>query len=218
VNFTITNKSTAPSGNFTYKMVIRNNGAKVYDPPAAQMSLGPAESKKFGPVNVDLSSTNKIEASILADIGNLIKEKDEANNKAEFGCTVELLKVADIRVSVVAEKAWTNSVIPNGATITSQDWYAVRFSFSITNKGTAPAENFKYQAGITVNGAKHGDGWFKKISLAPGQSESWFQEMSSGVGVRKFEACLVADWDHWVKESDETNNTACVSFTSKVGQ
>src|SRR5215475_4625434 len=47
VRFTIKNKGTATAKNFFYKMVIRNNGVKIYDPPAAQMTLNSGESKSF---------------------------------------------------------------------------------------------------------------------------------------------------------------------------
>jgi len=66
-------------------MAIRHNNVKVYDPPAAQMTLDGGESKSFPLVMVDLrGSRNEVKASILADIGNFIKESNESNNSAEF--------------------------------------------------------------------------------------------------------------------------------------
>lgn len=88
VRFTIKNKGPVKAENFTYKMVVRCNGLKVYDPPAAQLSLNPGETKTFPLAEVVLASTtNDVQASILANIGKLMKEANMTNNKAEFKFT-----------------------------------------------------------------------------------------------------------------------------------
>jgi hypothetical protein len=92
VRFEISNKGKV-AGKFTYKLVIRNNGVTVLDPPAKEYSLYPGASLKLGPIEVKLpATTNKIEASILADIGNLVKESNETNNHATLAYTAKVLK------------------------------------------------------------------------------------------------------------------------------
>jgi hypothetical protein len=84
VRFTIKNNSNTPTGNFTYKMVASNGTSKLYDPPAAQLSLNAKEVKVFPMVKLSHADKNyAISARILADIGNLVKESNEANNKGE---------------------------------------------------------------------------------------------------------------------------------------
>src|SRR5581483_4269361 len=73
LRFTIRNKSNTPTGTFTYKMVARNGETKVYDPPAAQMSLNGKEEKVFPMVKLNHDGKSfVITASILADIGNFV--------------------------------------------------------------------------------------------------------------------------------------------------
>jgi hypothetical protein len=88
VRFTIRNKSNTPTGNFTYKMVARDGQTKLYDPPAAQMSLNGKEEKVFPMVKLNHDGKSfAISAVILADIGNFVKESSEANNKHEVKYT-----------------------------------------------------------------------------------------------------------------------------------
>jgi hypothetical protein len=85
VRFTIKNNSNTPTGNFTYKMVATNGTTKIYDPPAAQLSLNAKEVKVFPMVKLSHAlKHNDIAARILADIGNFVKESNESNNKAEI--------------------------------------------------------------------------------------------------------------------------------------
>lgn len=93
VRFTIKNKSSVKAENFTYKMVVRCNGTKVYDPPATQLSLNAGESKTFPMVPVTLAGiTNNVEADILANIMKLMKEANMSNNKAEFKFTGKVVQ------------------------------------------------------------------------------------------------------------------------------
>lgn len=88
VRFTIRNKSVTPTGNFTYKMVARDGQNKLYDPPAAQLSLNGKEEKVFPLVKLNHDGKSfAISASILADIGNFVKESNESNNKHEVKYT-----------------------------------------------------------------------------------------------------------------------------------
>ncbi|MFN0121727.1 MAG: CARDB domain-containing protein [Blastocatellia bacterium] len=85
VRFTIKNKGAAKAENFTYKMVVNRDGIKVHDPAAAQITLNPGESKVFPLVKVGLpGTTNEMEAKVLADIGNFVKETNEQNNSMTF--------------------------------------------------------------------------------------------------------------------------------------
>jgi len=95
--FTIKNKGLAAANNFFYKMVIRKNDVKIYDPPAAQMTLAAGGSKSFfvAAKNSLLPKSYELKASILADIGNLVdNESNETNNKASFTisghCNIEV--------------------------------------------------------------------------------------------------------------------------------
>lgn len=88
VRFTIRNKSNTPTGNFTYKMVARDGQTKLYDPPAAQLSLNGKEEKVFPLVKLNHDGKSfAISASLLADIGNFVKESNESNNKHEVKYT-----------------------------------------------------------------------------------------------------------------------------------
>ncbi|HWQ33950.1 MAG TPA: CARDB domain-containing protein [Blastocatellia bacterium] len=92
VRFTIKNTGAVKAENFTYKMVIERDGLKVYDPAAAKLTLNANETKTFPPVEVSLPGhTNVVDARILADIGNLVQEKNEQNNKATFKFTGQVL-------------------------------------------------------------------------------------------------------------------------------
>src|SRR5262245_35255772 len=85
VRFTLSNSNATHTGNFTYKRVIYRNGVKVVDPPAATISLAKGEVKVFPMEQVYFSGTsNTVEAKILADIGNLVKETIETNNSATY--------------------------------------------------------------------------------------------------------------------------------------
>src|SRR5215813_13021038 len=85
VRFTLSNSNSQNTGNFTYKRVIYRNGAKVVDPPAATITLAKGEVKVFPVEKVYFNGTsNTVEAKILADIGNLVKETNEMNNSATY--------------------------------------------------------------------------------------------------------------------------------------
>ena len=90
VKFTIINLTTAPANNFTYKLVVRNNGAKVYDPPAAQLSLGSKGVQTFvAQINLP-ANTNSIEAKALVNIGGFMQELPTANNAGSFTYTAKV--------------------------------------------------------------------------------------------------------------------------------
>ena len=85
VRFTLRNNVNVKTESFTYKRVIERDGVKVFDPAAEKMSLGGKETKVFPVEQVYFSGTsNTVEARILADIGNLVKETNEANNSAKY--------------------------------------------------------------------------------------------------------------------------------------
>src|SRR5262245_23451770 len=85
VRFTMSNSNLTQTGNFTFKRVIYRNGVKVVDPPAASITLAKGEVKVFPMEKVYFSGTsNTVEAKILADIGNFVKETVETNNSANY--------------------------------------------------------------------------------------------------------------------------------------
>lgn len=88
VRLTIKNKGAVATGNFTYKGVIDVDGNKVYNPDAAQMSLGANQSKQIGVIKVQLGgTTDVVTAKLLADIGNFVQETTDSNNIANFKFT-----------------------------------------------------------------------------------------------------------------------------------
>jgi len=90
VRFTVKNIGTAEAKNFTFKAVVRLNGAKVFDPPAETISLIPGRSKTFVATIIHNTPGSKtVEAKLLADIGNFVKESNETNNLAEYKYTVQ---------------------------------------------------------------------------------------------------------------------------------
>ena len=90
VKFVIINHGSNVAQNFTYKLVVRNNGVKVYDPPAAQLTLQPGELKTFVAEVFLPSNTNVIDAKALVDVGNFVKESVETNNSGEFTYTAKV--------------------------------------------------------------------------------------------------------------------------------
>lgn len=86
VRFTMRNKvNGVKAENFTYKRVIERDGVKVVDPPAEKITLNGGETKVFAVERVYFSGTsNTVEARMLADIGNFVKELDETNNSAKY--------------------------------------------------------------------------------------------------------------------------------------
>jgi hypothetical protein len=85
VRFTLRNNVGVKTDSFTFKRVIERNGVKVFDPAASQMALNANEVKVFPAERVYFSGTsNTVEARILADIGNFIKETSETNNSAKY--------------------------------------------------------------------------------------------------------------------------------------
>jgi len=85
VRFTLSNSNSVATGNFTYKRVIYRNGVKVFDPPAATISLAKNGVMVFPMEKVYFNgNSNTVEAKILADIGNLVKETNETNNSATY--------------------------------------------------------------------------------------------------------------------------------------
>jgi hypothetical protein len=85
VRFTMRNKVGIKAENFTYKRVIERDGVKVFDPAAEKISLNGNEVKTFPVEMVYFSGTsNTVEARILADIGNFVKELNETNNSAKY--------------------------------------------------------------------------------------------------------------------------------------
>jgi subtilase family serine protease len=88
VRLTIKNKGAVAAENFTYKGVIDVDGNKVYNPDAAKMTLAANQSKQLAVVKVPLGgTTDVVTAKLLADIGNFVKETNEANNSATFKFT-----------------------------------------------------------------------------------------------------------------------------------
>jgi hypothetical protein len=94
--FTIKNKGFATAKNFYYKMVVRKNDVKIYNPPAAQMTLNGGQSKSFFVETPGgfIPPSYELKALILGDIANFVNESNEANNKASFTlnghCKIEL--------------------------------------------------------------------------------------------------------------------------------
>ena len=85
VRFTLRNNVGVKTDSFTFKRVIERDGVKVFDPAASQLSLNAHEVKVFPAEMVYFSGTsNTVEARILADIGNFIKETNETNNSAKY--------------------------------------------------------------------------------------------------------------------------------------
>jgi len=91
VKFVIINHGPDIAQNFTYKLVVRNNGIKVYDPPAAQLTLKSGEHKTFvAAINLPYN-TNSIEAKALVNIGGFMQESNTANNAAQFSYTAKVV-------------------------------------------------------------------------------------------------------------------------------
>jgi hypothetical protein len=95
VRFKVENKGGANAKNFVLKMVVRRDGVKIYDPPAETLSLDVGASKTYPPVQINLPGiTNKIEASVIVNIGGFVKETVWNNNKCTF--TFKTTVVADL--------------------------------------------------------------------------------------------------------------------------
>jgi hypothetical protein len=86
-HFLVQNKGTEDAKDFAFKRVIRNNGSKIYDPPAETLNLAKNTSKQFS-VSITVGAvTNDVEAKILFDLGNRVTETNEKNNQCAFTLT-----------------------------------------------------------------------------------------------------------------------------------
>ena len=91
IRFTVINLTGAYANNFTYKFVVRNNGVKVFDPTAAQLTLGPnGQWSTTATINLP-SNTNSIEAKGLVNVGGFMQELPTANNSASFTYTAKVV-------------------------------------------------------------------------------------------------------------------------------
>ena len=91
IRFTVINLTGAYANNFTYKFVVRNNGVKVFDPPAAPLTLGPnGQWSTTATINLP-SNTNSIEAKGLVNVGGFMQELPTNNNSASFTYTASVV-------------------------------------------------------------------------------------------------------------------------------
>ncbi len=89
MSFTVKNKGLGNAGKFTFKALVYQNGARAVDPAAETITLESHQSRTLPMVRVNtLGRSEKISARMIADIGNFIKETNEANNKMEMSIKV----------------------------------------------------------------------------------------------------------------------------------
>ena len=91
--FTIRNQGITAANNFTYKMIVEDNGIKIYDPPVGKLTLaGNGGSQEFGPVRLNLFNRNTIKVVIVANYGGVVKELTMSNNVATLEYTAEVVQ------------------------------------------------------------------------------------------------------------------------------
>ena len=89
LRFVVVNRGLGNAGRFTYKAVIYQNGVKTANPAAETIALESQQSKTLPLVKLNISGRGEqISARLIADIGNFVKETDEANNKMEMSFQV----------------------------------------------------------------------------------------------------------------------------------
>lgn len=89
MSFMVKNKGVGNAGKFTFKAVVYQNGARTAAPAAETITLGPYQSRALPMVRINTSGRREqISARMIADIGNFIKETNEANNKMEMSFRV----------------------------------------------------------------------------------------------------------------------------------
>ncbi|XXX78719.1 hypothetical protein WMF30_08075 [Sorangium sp. So ce134] len=87
VRYVVANDSNKPAGPLTIVGALRRDGVVVQPNgqpnvvPAQQITLQPGQIWKFEYLVTESSISAKYTASILADVGNFVKEEDERNNK-----------------------------------------------------------------------------------------------------------------------------------------
>lgn len=88
--FTVANKGLARADRFTLKAVIYLNDVKAADPAAETITLEPHQSRELPMVKINtLGRGEQISARMIADLGNFVRETNEANNKMEMKFQVE---------------------------------------------------------------------------------------------------------------------------------
>jgi subtilase family serine protease len=87
--FTVSNKGLAKADKFTFKAVVYQNVAKTADTAAETITLEPNQSRTLPMIKVNtLGRSEQIRARMITDIGNFVKEANEANNKMEMSLQV----------------------------------------------------------------------------------------------------------------------------------
>jgi subtilase family serine protease len=89
MSFTVKNKGLGNAGKFTFKAMIYQNGGRTAAPAAETITLESHQSRTLPMVRINtLGRSEQISARMIADIGNFIKETNEANNKMEMSFRV----------------------------------------------------------------------------------------------------------------------------------
>ncbi len=89
VRFSIKNNGLDDAGKFTSKAVIYHNGIKMTDPVTETMTIESLQSKTLPMVRLNTAGrAGRINAVLLADLGNFVKETNESNNKIEMSFNV----------------------------------------------------------------------------------------------------------------------------------
>lgn len=143
----------------------------------------------------------------------------QSNNPAVYNGPVKVvpnpmvLPDLEVKVEAFEDAACTKAIPNNGFMFETLAWVRL----TIKNKGAAAAENFTYKGVIEVDGNKVYDPAAAKMTIAANQSKQLgVIKVQLGGTTDVVTAKLLADIGNFVKETNESNNSATFKFTSQT--
>lgn len=126
---------------------------------------------------------------------------------------VMILPDLEVKVEAFEDAACTKAIANNGYMFQTMAWVRL----TIKNKGAVAAENFTYKGVIEVDGNKVYDPAAAKMTIAANQSKQLgVVKVQLGGITDVVTAKLLADIGNFVKETNESNNSATFKFTSQT--
>ena len=122
----------------------------------------------------------------------------------------------DLSCSIKAVGPEGQTIDDGGSVASGPDGSDVQINFVVTNPSSARSGQFWLRPCVRINGEKAYDPPVEMINLEPGGS--WTHEFSgrTGAPVEEWRASLLADINDFVDESNERNNQAVLSFTTRA--
>lgn len=124
-----------------------------------------------------------------------------------------ILPDLEVKIEAFEDAACTKAIANNGTMFQTTAWVRL----TIKNKGAVAADNFTFKGVIDVDGNKVYDPAAAKMSIPANQSKQLgVVKVPLGGITDVVTAKLLADIGNFVKETNETNNSATFKFTSQT--